>query len=46
MKLHIKSFNSKREAETFINESHIEKEQVIGFFPESTGLYTVAYYAE
>lgn len=46
MKLYIKSFNSKRDAEAFINESRIKKDQVVNFFPESSGLFTLVYYAE
>lgn len=46
MKMYVQSFNKKVEAEQFVNSHNIKKENIVNFFEESTGLFTLAYYAE
>lgn len=46
MRLYTEAFNNKRDAENFINENGIEKDNVLAFFQEKDGTYTLMYYAE
>lgn len=46
MKMYTKSFNSKLELATFVNEKGIAKKDIISVFQESDQLYTLIYYGE
>lgn len=46
MRLYTEAFNDKRAATKFINEWGIQKENIVTFFQETDGTYTLMYYAE
>lgn len=46
MRMYTKAFNSKREATDFINAGGLTKDDIVAFFQEKDGLFTVVYYAE
>lgn len=46
MKMFTRAFNDKRQATNFINESGISKDNIVAFFQENDGTYTLMYYGE
>lgn len=46
MRLEIHTFNNKREVNIFINEKGLRKEDILSFFQEKDGTYTLMYYVE
>lgn len=46
MRLETQSFNKKREAVDFVNAHGIKKEDIVAFFQETNGTFTIMYYAE
>ena len=46
MVLETRGFNQKNEAEEFINSRGIKKEDIVTFFQELDGTYSLMYYAE
>lgn len=41
-----KAFNKVRELKDFVNESSIDKENIVSTFQNSEGLYVLIYYGE
>lgn len=46
MRLEQRGFNTKREAQDFINAEGIQKDNILTFFQELDSTYTLMYYAE
>lgn len=46
MKMYTRAFNDMREANTFVNEHGIAKDQIVNIFPAGDGTYLLVYYAE
>ena len=46
MRMFVHSGNSMRELEEFVNENHIEKEQIFSMIQDRDGVWMLVYYAE
>lgn len=46
MRMYTRAFNDMREANSFVNEHGIAKDQIVSIFPAGDGTYLLVYYAE
>lgn len=46
MRLETMSFNKKMDATTYITQHGIEKDQILTFYQEQDGTYTLMYYVD